>query len=276
LESSKSNFKSSFYKLGWTLWIFQNMLLIVPFIAFFIDYFSSIFESRLEFIIDTGLNILFTFTLLIDIVSVFLISLGLTIYFWNLQKENKSTREQFLMPLSGYLWIVLTVLWRAPFFFLWGFELGFAQVKYVEFLVEDYAIYNHFFNNPFLYIILIIGASCLFVFLYLHEKHAQLLINVEFINERYIGRGTIFGALNILGIVLLFFGSNIMPQRSLEDLETLGRGTSGIFLLSGMFVKIFFTPLLGILTAIKFRSYQEIPNITVQKDPQSAYFESLQ
>ena len=251
------------------------MLLIIPFIAFFIDYFSSVFESSMEFIIDAGLNILFTFTLLVDLISVLLISLGLAIYFLNLQKKNESTREQFLMPLSGYLWIILTVLWRAPFFFLWGFDLGFAQVKYVEFLVEDYAIYNHFFNNPFLYIVLILGASCLFVFLYLHEKNTQLLINAEFANERHIGRGTIYGALNILGIVLLFFGSNVMSRRTLEDLETLGRGTNGIFLLSGMFIKIFFAPLMGILAGLKFRTFQKVPKITVQKDPQSIYFESL-
>ena len=251
------------------------MLLMIPFIAFFIDYFSSAFEGRLEFVINAGLNMLFTFTLILDLISVALISLGLAIYFWNLLHQNKSTREQFLMPLSGYLWIILTVLWRAPFFFLWGFELGFAQVKYVEFLVEDYAIYNHFFNNPFLYVVLILGASCLFVFLYLHEKHTPLLISAEFANDKNIGRATIFGALNIIGIVLLFFGSNIMSRRSLEDLETLGRGTNGIFLLSGMFIKMFAAPLLGILAGLKFRTHQEIPKITVQKDPQSVYFESL-
>jgi len=271
--------KNRLYRVGWKLWVVQNIIIMIPFIAFIPIISSRIFSyfvrSELENVAARGLNVIFSLALLLDLVSISIISTSTLLYFSHLRKEdNLLSRKNFLLPLSGFLWIIFSCLWRIPLFISGEIDLGFSQTDY--WFLEDNQFYTSLLNNPFAFILQIFGAFCFLYFLYSQEKYLET-INLEtgYTDSVKLGRAFIFGFLNLIGILLMLLGSNIFSARSLEMIETFGRGSNGIFLLLGIMIKIPTLPILALWTSLKFLSLKKLPEISVDKEPGSSILEQL-
>ncbi|MHA2243361.1 MAG: hypothetical protein ACXADY_00170 [Candidatus Hodarchaeales archaeon] len=271
--------KNRLYRVGWKLWICQNLVILIPFIAFvpLISHriFSFFASQQLENAAAKWLNTIFSFALLLDLISITIISTSTLLYFSNLRKEDDLIKKEFLLPLSGFLWIIFSFLWRIPFFISGGFDLGFSQSSW--WLLSNNQFYTTILNNLFVLILQIFAAFCLLYFLYSQENY------IEGINQesRYIdisakfGRATIFGLLNVIGVLMIVLGSNIFSGRSIEMIETYGRGTSGILLLMGIMIKIPTLPILALWTSLKFLSVKNLPEISVDKESESPILEHI-
>lgn len=234
-------------------------------------FFSS---RQLENAAARGLNTIFSLALLLDLISISIISTSMLLYFLNLRKEDDLIRKEFLLPLSGFLWIIFSFMWRIPFFLSWGFDLGFTQTDY--WFLADNKFYTNLLNNLFVLILQISGAFCFLYFLYSQEKYIET-INLETRNTDSFkfGRATIFGLLNVIGVLLIVLGSNIFSSRSLEMIETYGRGTGGILLLMGIMIKIPTLPILALWTSLKFLSLKKLPEISVDKEPEFTILDQI-
>ena len=251
-------YKNQLYRLGWKLWLFQNIIILIPFIACIPVVSSILFQYvvSLDMVNETStiLNYIFTFALLLDLISVLFISISSFFYLSSLKKEVDFKRKEFFIPISGFLWIIFSLLWRFPFFIRWGFDLGLTRQTYWE--LRNNQFYSNLLNNPLIIIFQIIGAFCLFFFLFFQEKHSETIKRENINNDLGnigIGRATFLGGLNIAGILFLFFGSNI-SSLSAESMEKWGRRPNGILLLLGILLKISVIPLIAIWTCFYFIS----------------------
>lgn len=265
------------YRIGWKLWVCQNLIILIPFIAFipFISHtiFSYFASRQLENAIAKAFNSIFSLALLLDLISISIISTSTLLYLSYLGKGNNLSRKEFLLPLSGFLWVIFSCLWRIPFFILGEFDLGFRKADW--WFLEDNQFYTTLLNDPLFLILQLFGAFCFLYFLYFQENHLETINQEERDVDSVIGRATIFGLLNVIGVLLMLLGSNIFSPRSSEMIETFGRGTSGFFLLAGIIIKMPTLPILALWTSRKFLSFKKLPKLSVDKKIEPTILEQI-
>lgn len=249
--------KEKLFFYGWILWLIQNIILFIPLIASFPVLNSIVLEQiinlGLERYFSTGINYIFTFALLLDLVSIFLISLGIFSYFRRQNEKFDWKCKDSYIAISGFLWVVFSLIWRFPFYLTGGFHLGHIETFGV---LDKNVFYNNLLNNQLMIIIQLFAAISLFFFLFSQEKYFKpLVVKKDSLNfgsdlDFMIGRETILGLINVISILFLLFGGFLTPDA--QDLaDTFGGNPNAIFLVIGMIFKITIVPLLVILVCLK-------------------------
>lgn len=226
------------------------MIAFYPFIYGLIS--KQIVSLGLEHYFSRGFNYIFTFALLLDLISVFLISLGTFSYFRNQKNFDLKNKDSYI-PISGFLWVVFSLIWQFPFYLQGGFDLGHDQQF---FTLNKNVFYNNLLNNQLMIIIQLLAAISLFFFLTSQEKYFKPLVDKKNSQnfgsdlEFGIGRETILGLINVISILLFFFGGFLRPGA--QDLaDTVGSNPNAIFLVMGVLFKITIVPLFVVLVCLK-------------------------
>ena len=260
-------YQNRYYRLGWKLWLIQNLIIFIfpllstPFLS------SEIFQLFYVLDIIRGVNrvfdYIFTFAMVLDLVAIFLISMGALKFFLSLktkQGERNFRGKEFYIPLAGILWVTFSFLWRLPFYFMGGFELGLASGRSFV-VIEPNPTYDMLLKNPFLHLFLILGSICLFFFLYFQDKDFMETFDMEEtasdIGNFGFGRSTILGGLNILGVIFMFFGSTLTP-RSVEYMGLFSSNPNGFSFLIGLILKFIVVPPFVVWTSCKFLSSHKL------------------
>lgn len=239
------------------MWLIQNIILFIPLIAFLPFVYGLIRENiasiGLEQYFSTGIDYIFTFALLLDLVSVFLISLGTFSYFKHQNEKFDLKVKESYIPISGFLWVVFSLIWRFPFYLQGGFNLGHDQQFYTP---NNNLFYGSLLSNQLMIIIQLLGAISLFFFLFFQEKYFKPLVDKKNSHnfgsdlDFGVGRETILGLINVISVLLFFFGGFLTPGA--QDLaDTFGSNPNAIFLVLGVLLKITIVPLLVVLVCLK-------------------------
>ncbi len=224
--------------------------------------------------VNTALDYVFTFALILDLFAIFLISVSTLKYFLSLKKTEgyRDFRSRsFYIPLTGLLWVTFSFLWRLPFYFMGGFELGLASGRALV-NIEPNPTYDNLLKNPILHLFLILGAISFFFFLYFQDKDYLETFDLDDITSDVgnfgYGRSTILGAVNILGVIFIFLGSTLTP-RSVENMELFGSNPNGLSFLIGLILKFIIVPPLAIWTSLRFLSSNKLKFKTdnLEKNP---------
>jgi hypothetical protein len=209
--------------------------------------------------------------MIFDIASILAISLGSLYYFLSLKdnkKENKFRTNEFYIPLSGILWVIFSILWRAQFYMLGGFDLGLTQLYLTLADLEPTPLYQALLKNPVTHLFLFLGAVSLFFFLYFQEKDYNETFDTEDISSDVgtfgLGRASILGLVNIFGVIFLFLGGTFTPT-SAGILEEFSYNPNAFFMLIGVMIKLLFTPPLVVYTSIRFITSHKMPLAEVEK-----------
>ncbi|MCK4848231.1 MAG: hypothetical protein KAT16_04330 [Candidatus Heimdallarchaeota archaeon] len=252
--------------------MFQNLILIlIPIIATSLS--SSEFRS-----VNAVLDYIFTFSMILDLVAVFLIGMASLKYFLSL-KEKQGERDfrsrSFYIPFTGLLWVTCSFLWRLPYYLMGGFKLGLAtEMAFVN--IETNPTYDNLLTNPILHLFLILGAINLFLFLYFQDKDYLETFDLAYITSDLgnvgFGRSTILGAVNLIGVIFLFFGSTLTTQ-SIEYVEKFGTNPNGSIFIIGLLFKLVLIPPLAIWTSSKFLSANKL-KLKVEKHENSKFMRS--
>ncbi len=195
-----------------------------------------------------GFNYIFTFALILDIISILIISLSTFAHFRSLRNEYDFKSKEMLIPIFGFLWTSFSLLWRFPFYLEGGFDLGFNEQGFLE--LEENKFYGGLLNNKFMIFFQLIGTICLFFFLYFQEKYLEPVIKIKSKDigkdiDFGIGRATILGVINVIAVLLIFLGSNITAN-SQDMMDIYGVRSNGIFFLLGIIFKIVIIPLIAL------------------------------
>jgi hypothetical protein len=264
------------YRLGWKLLLLQNLIIFVfPLLATPIIS-SEVFRFLAGVNIISGVNTvfdyIFTFAMITDIAAILLISLGAFKYFISLkekQGERNFRSRSFYVPLTGFIWVTCSFLWRLPFYFNGGFYLGLASGR--SFIViEPNPTYDNLLKNPILHLFLILGSISLFFFLYFQDKDYldtfDLVDTSSDMGNFGYGRSTILGAANLLGVIFIFFGSTLTP-RSVEYMELFSSNYNGFSFLIGLILKFVVVPPIAIWTSLRFISSNKLKFKVENSDP---------
>ena len=255
--------KNRLYGLGWKILLIQNLILLIPLTACIPIISGGVYQ----FLVSIGaadyesyiINYIFNFALILDLIAISLISLSVLIVFQPQKEEYDYRKKELYIPILGFLWVILSVIWRFPFLTGGGFDLGLSIGT--PWKIEDNDFYMSLLNNIVMIAFQLSGAICLFFFLNFQEKYHKPLFNEKYENAvendlelPSIGRINLYGLLNIISVVLILMGSNLMV-RNLESQETYGYSRSnGFFLFFGLFFKASIIPLLAIVVCWKFIS----------------------
>jgi hypothetical protein len=207
----------------------------------------QIFSSlQINDLASIGFNYIFTFALILDLISVVIISLSSFSHFWTLRDEYDFKSKEMSIPIFGFLWVVFSLLWRFPFYLEGGFDLGFNEQGFLD--LEANQFYNGLLNNQVMLFFQLFGAICLLFFLYFQEKYFEPINKIKSNDtgkdiEIGVGRATVLGVLNVISVLSILFGSNITPN-SQESMDIYGVRSNGIFFLIGIIFKIIIIPLL--------------------------------
>jgi hypothetical protein len=241
--------------------IFIFPLLATPFLS------TEVFRFLALLGIITGVNLIFdyvfTFIMIIDIFAIFLISIGTLKYFLSL-KEKQGKRDfrsrSFYVPFTGLLWVACSFLWRLPFYSMGGFDLGLATGRSFV-VIEPNPTYDNLLKNPILHLFLIIGSISFLFFLYFQDKDYletfDLVDLTSDVGNFGYGRATVLGAVNLLGVIFMFFGSTLTP-RSVEYMELFSSNPNGFSFLIGLIFKFLVVPPLAIWTSLRFLSSNKL------------------
>ena len=210
--------------------------------------------------------------MIFDIASILAISFGSLYYFLSLKNKkdrNKYRSKEFFIPLSGILWVVFSLLWRIQFYSIGGFDLGLTKLTHFTFAdLEPTPLYQSLLKNPITHLFLFLGAVCLFFFLYFQEKDYDETFNTDDITSDvgmfYLGRASIFGLVNIFGVIFLFLGGTFTPT-SAGILEEFSYNPNAFFMLIGVMIKLLLTPPLVVYTSIRFITSHKMPLAEVEK-----------
>ncbi len=254
--------KTRLYGLGWKILLLQNLILLIPLLVCI-----PLISGRIyQFLISLGIeeygsqiiNFIFNFALILDLFAISLISLSVLIFFQPQKEDYDYRNKELYIPILGFLWVLLSILWRFPFLIGGGFDLGLTMESLWR--IENNRFYTNLLNNLLMIVVQLSGAICLFFFLNFQEKYHKPLFDLQKedtigkdIEFPSIGRINLCGLLNIIAIIFILLGSNL-GVRNLESLETTGYRTNGIALMFGLFFKIFIIPILTIMVCWKFIS----------------------
>lgn len=250
--------------MGWKVWFIQNIILMVPLISCLPivsnRLYQILFSLNMLELASSGFNYTFTFALILDLISVLIISLSTFTHFRSSKNGYDFRSKEMLIPIFGFLWTSFSLFWRFPFYFEGGFDLGFNEQGFLE--LEANKFYSGLLNNEFMIFFQLIGAICLFFFLYFQEKYLEPISKIEsnVIGkdiEFGIGRATIFGVLNLISVLLIFLGSNITAN-SQDMIDIYGVRSNGIFFLLGIIFKIIIIPLLALWVCWKIISLTKV------------------
>lgn len=253
--------KNRLYGLGWKILLLQNLILLIPLLV----CIPIISGEVTQFLFSLGIeeygshivNYIFNFALILDLIAISLISLSVLIFFQPQKEDYDYRKKELYIPMLGFLWVLLSILWRFPFLIGGGFDLGLNMESFWR--IENNQFYMNLLNNLLMIVVQLSGAICLFLFLNFQEKYHKPLFDSQKkdtsgdIELPSIGRIKLCGLLNIIAIVLLLLGSNL-GVRNLESLETTGYRSNGIALMFGLLLKIFIIPILTIMVCWKFIS----------------------
>lgn len=160
--------------------------------------------------------------------------------------------------MLGFLWVLLSILWRFPFLIGGGFDLGLTMGSVWS--LEDNQFYVNLLNNYFMIAVMLSGAIILFFFFNFQEKYHRPIFDSQYddtigsdLELPSIGKINLYALLNIISVIFLLLGSNL-GIRDMESLETYGNRTNGIFLFAGIFLKASIIPILAIMVCWKFIS----------------------
>ena len=266
------------YRLGWKTWVLQNIILLVPFISCIPVVSSMLYryfvQMNLTHEINTILSAIFAFTLIVDLIPLSLITYSTYKYFKGMKGPFK-LKEEFLIPLSGFVWIFSSILWRLPFFLFYGFDLGLTRYGLTLELEDNQFLFNIVYNH-FIHIFQIIGAVALLLFLYLQGKYFKPIIDYNDdsdLSTLGVGVETFLGIFNVIGVLFLSFESimdTLAGRTSIMDI-IMDTNPTGILFVIGAIFKVFFVPLLVILTSrkmlnlINLRDPEENVTLTFKK-----------
>ncbi|MHA1541826.1 MAG: hypothetical protein ACTSQH_02485 [Candidatus Hodarchaeales archaeon] len=276
-------YQNRHYRLGWGLLLLQNVLIFIFPLLSTPVLSSEVFRFLALLGIIGGVNVIFdyifTFTMILDIFAIFLISISTFKYFLSL-KEKQGERDfrsrSFYVPLTGLLWVTCSFLWRLPFYLMGGFELGLASGRSFV-AIEPNPTYDNLLKNPALHLFLIIGSISLFFFLYFQDKDYletfDLVDMTSDVGNFGYGRSTLLGAFNLLGVIFMFFGSTLTP-RSVESMELFSSNPNGFSFLIGLILKFLVVPPLAIWTSLKFLSSNKLKFKAKNSEP-SPFMKSI-
>ena len=255
--------KNRLYGLGWKILLIQNLILLIPLTT----CIPIISDSVYQFLVSIGaadyesyiINYIFNFALILDLIAISLISLSVLLVFQSQKEEYDYRKKELYIPILGFLWVILSVIWRFPFLTGGGFDLGLGVGTLWS--LEDNEFYTNLLNNIVMIVIQLSGTICLFLFLNFQEKYHKPLFDEKYedtvendLELPSIGRINLYGLLNIISLVFILMGSNL-TIRNLEAHEVYGYPRSNaLFLFFGLFFKASIIPLLSIVVCWKFIS----------------------
>lgn len=216
--------------------------------------FGIITSSEQLNLVNKALNYIFTFALLVDLFAILIISGSALGQFLTTKKETGLRSKELYIAISGFTWIALSFLWRLPFYLQGGFDLGFTQPRRWE--LEDNQFYYNIINNPIMLVFQVAAALGLFAFLFYQDRLFDPISDRKFardLDQIPIGRATIAGVLNLVGVLLFLLGSNI-PLANPEVIDYTGIRPNGLLLVLGLTLKVFIIPFLVISTSLRIAS----------------------
>lgn len=241
-----------FQKTGWRIWYFQNVLLIIPLILFIPNYFSKSGVGEVN-VFGAIINIFFYIALILDLLSVLLISISIVIEYYSRKKENYSLLILFI-PFLGFLWVLLGLFWRLPFYSQGPFDFGFGFRRSIR--PSNTSIYSNLIYDPLIVVLLISGSFLLFLFLFLQDNFLLFGQSPEPKRLISINIGAFFGLANCFSnfLLLIIMISGLDLDYAHNTALLFFSPSMGLLLLICLISQLLVVPLLGMRTARKYIS----------------------
>lgn len=257
-------------KTGWRIWYFQNILLFIPLCLLPLNFFSKKGE------IGGVINLSFYLAFFLDIFSIFLISLTVMVEFILHRKNKKHSIMVILIPFCGILWILVSIIWRFQFYVQEPYNFGFSIRRQYKPL-ED-TIYNEFFYNPLIKILLVSNSIVLLLFFLIQDNFLLFEKQTFKFKSRFTGDiGTLFGLTNFFSNFLIFLIT--LTNVNLEQFPSYSP-MQFLLILTCWISQLLFVPILGMRTARKYiacmgmssPSYEISSHISSYKDSVKLWF----
>lgn len=185
------------FRVGWILWVVQAVFVIFP-IVYDIPIITSVVYQFFDQ--TNSLSILyyirysvFVYSLRLDLIALFLICFSIVRYFWKKNEGEIDLKSlNFFLPLSGFLWIISTVLWRFPLFSIWDYEsILIWQNRYIFVYTIE--------------LLQIVAAIFLLIFFVLLANYLLPIVEYNRDLDNYgFGKEKILGILNFSNVFILF------------------------------------------------------------------------
>lgn len=254
-------------KMGWRIWYFQNLLLLIPLLPLIVNFqginnyslglYSGIWD------IGTFINVIFYSAFFLDLFAVLLICIGIVLELIFRWKEERYSFLVFLVPFLGILWIFISLLWRFSFYLQGPFNFGFG-IRRSVFSLED-SVYVELLQNSPTTFLLISNSIILLLFLLFHDNFLLFKRREPLLKQGVaVDLGTLFGLANCFSNFLIFIiaisGLKIDQFPNFPLVQFL-------LLLTCWIAQLLIVPLLGMRTA---RRYTACLGMTVSYDGSSA------
>ncbi|MFX0095086.1 MAG: hypothetical protein ACFFBD_25350, partial [Candidatus Hodarchaeota archaeon] len=103
------------HRIGWSLWFFQNCLvLFLPILLLAINFNQLISSTASNQKIASVFILILFLVLILDITASALIS-GYLLHIFRKKKLGSFSGKYLIIPMVGCLWIMFSLLWRIPF-----------------------------------------------------------------------------------------------------------------------------------------------------------------
>lgn len=206
--------------------------------------------------INEVLYSIFAFSLVLDLIAVFLINASILRYFYAKAGGFNLKTLDFYIPISGFLWIFTSLAWRLPFFTSWGFNFGLKEDNR-WFDLEDNAFLYNFLNDHLIHLLQVLAAIFLLVFLVLLAIYIYPIVeyNQDLDIDLFgLGREKITGILNLSGLFFLVIETTVYVlagERNQVIRRIFGTTSIGMLFVVGVVFKLLIVPLFVILTCLK-------------------------
>ena len=225
--------RSKLYVRSWYLWFIQNFLVFLSMFLYIGNYFSLIIISEnpeFYLISRISLSIVLFIALLMDLVIVAMIVFDSAFKYRNSVEISQNVKGHLIISISGSMWIIISVVWRLPFFIRDLLNLGFEPTGLFTFCVHE---------NIWFLLYFITGAFFLFIFLILQDIYLSL--------PGYSNIRMVYGLTNLIGNLLIafygLFGGNLIINRYIN--------LTFFYWIRMVFWKLTLTPLVGMAVAEK-------------------------
>ncbi|MFW9904758.1 MAG: hypothetical protein ACFFFH_10530, partial [Candidatus Thorarchaeota archaeon] len=226
IDDSQSEFFSSkwfLYRLrGWHLWYIQNLFLLIISILLVPNIILTILFALIGVFLGNILNMIFSISMVLDLIAITIISISFIIE----SKINGKTKE-LLIGISGFLWLLCSLIWRVPYFL--SDRLGLA----LALTTEKVTFLN--LNDSLFVFPIILGSFSLISF---------LLLLRSLLSDKYHhlkSKILLFGISNCIGTFFLF----IIHVLFLDAPGYWFRADIFVVTIITMLSKLFFTPYYG-------------------------------
>ena len=183
------------YKRGWYLWFGQNLCIFLCAFWYIGTYLSLIlFYMTSDYLLSVVFSFLLRGTLYIalflDLVAIGIISFVAMLSGYYAFKRSQSLIIPSLISISGFMWIITSVIWRIPFYIEGPIRFEASPLS----LLTDYLHESD--KNILFFVLFITGAFFLFSFLALQDIYFPLPGRVPY-------KRAVYGLIVFLGILIL-------------------------------------------------------------------------